>query len=58
MKIEKNFYDIMMQESDEIEAEIARENALLSEEESCVRGYTHVRTRALCAYTSERHTQA
>lgn len=33
MKIEKNFYDIMMQESDEIEAEIALEESLLSEED-------------------------
>lgn len=33
MKIEKNFYDIMMQESDEIEAEIALEESLLSDEE-------------------------
>ena len=33
MKIEKNFYDIMMQESDEIEAEIELEESLLSDEE-------------------------
>ena len=33
MKIEKNFYDIMMQECDKIEAGIALEESLLSEEE-------------------------
>lgn len=33
MKIEKNFYDIMMQESDKIEAEIALEESQLSEKE-------------------------
>ena len=33
MKIEKNFYDIMMQESEKIEAEVAYEESLLSEEE-------------------------
>ena len=33
MKIEKNFFDIKMQESDEIEAEIALEESLLSDEE-------------------------
>jgi len=33
MKIEKNFYDIMMQECDEIEAEIELEESLLSDEE-------------------------
>ena len=33
MKIEKNFYDIMMQECDKIEAGIALEESLLSDEE-------------------------
>ena len=33
MKIEKKFYDIMMQESNEIEAEIKSEESLLSKEE-------------------------
>lgn len=33
MKIEKNFYDIMMKESEEIEAEIALEESQLSEKE-------------------------
>lgn len=33
MKIEKNFYDIMMQECDKIEAGIALEESQLSEEE-------------------------
>lgn len=33
MKIEKNFYDIMMQECDKIETEVKHEQSLLSEEE-------------------------
>ncbi len=33
MKIEKNFYDIMMQESDKIEAEIEYEQSLLTDVE-------------------------